>query len=52
MDDIAFKSEKTYEHVQDLEKVFNVLRKYGVKLNPKNCVFGVVVGKFLGFILS
>lgn len=46
------KSEKIEEHVQDLQEVFGVLRKYKVKLNPQKCVFGVVARKFLSFIVS
>lgn len=50
INDIVIKSEKANEYVQDLEEVFNVRRKYRVKLNLKNCVFNVVASKFLGFI--
>lgn len=43
------KSEKVNENIKDLEEVFNMLRKFRVKVNP---VFGIVGGKFLGFIIS
>jgi hypothetical protein len=32
--------------------VFNSLRRYRWKLNPEKCVFGVLAGKLLGFIVS
>jgi ribonuclease HI len=35
-----------------LHLVFNSLRRYRWKLNPEKCVFGVPVGKLLGFIIS
>ena len=31
---------------------FDTLRSYNMKLNPSKCVFGVMVGKFLGFMVS
>lgn len=52
VDDIVVKSEKDEEHVNDLTKVFNVLRKFRVKLNPEKCVFGMTAGKFLEFMVS
>ena len=38
--------------IDDLEIVFNCLRKHNMMLNPQKCVFVVEVGKFLGFMLS
>lgn len=35
----------------DLVEVFDVLRKFGVKLNLEKCVFGIAVGKFLTFMM-
>ena len=32
--------------------MFNILRKYQMKLNPSKCVFGVGSGKFLGFMVN
>uniref|UniRef100_A0A803P4V0 Reverse transcriptase n=1 Tax=Cannabis sativa TaxID=3483 RepID=A0A803P4V0_CANSA len=50
--DMLVKS-KTFEgHGQDLEEAFVVIRKYGMKLNPKKCTFDVSFGMFLGFIVS
>jgi len=32
--------------------MFDILWAFGIKVNPKTCVFGVRSGKFLGFIIS
>ncbi|KAM6567285.1 hypothetical protein CsatA_026413 [Cannabis sativa] len=43
-------------HVADQEynlaECFEVVWRYGMKLNPKKCIFGVKSGKFMGFIVS
>ena len=36
-------------HTYDLRETFDVLVKYGMKLNPAKCVFGVPSGRFLGY---
>jgi ribonuclease HI len=38
--------------ITDLEETFASLREYRWKLNPNKCVFGVLSGKLLGFIIS
>jgi hypothetical protein len=43
---------KTENFIEDLQLVFNSLRRYWWKLNPEKCVFGVPAGKLLGFIVS
>lgn len=48
INDIVVKSEKVDEHVKDLEELFSVLRKFGVKLNLEKCVFRVALRKYLG----
>ena len=40
------------QHVTDLEELFTTIAKYKLKLNPEKCVFGVEVGKFLGFLIT
>jgi hypothetical protein len=35
-----------------LKETFANLRKAGLKLNPKKCVFEVIKGKMLGYIVS
>jgi hypothetical protein len=52
VDDIVVKSKKTGDLAPDLTEVFAKLRQHGVKLNPKKCVFGVLRGMLLGFVVS
>ncbi|KAL6312808.1 hypothetical protein AAG906_022536 [Vitis piasezkii] len=52
IDDIVVKSKDREEHVLHLQEVFHLLRRYGMKLNPSKCAFGVSAGKFLGFMVS
>lgn len=48
VDDMLVKSKQVVEHVRDLEEMFQILRKYQMKLNPLKCTFGVPSEKFLG----
>ncbi|XP_070036647.1 uncharacterized protein [Nicotiana tomentosiformis] len=52
VDDVIIKSKRSSDHIADLKKFFNRLRKYNLKLNPAKCAFGVPAGKLLGFIVS
>ena len=52
VDDIIIKSKRTSEHLTDLKKLSDRLRKYQHKLNPTKCAFGVPSGKLLGFMVS
>ena len=52
VDDILVKSQREYDHLEDLKKTFDILRSYNMKLNPSKCAFGVTAGKFLGFMVS
>ena len=52
VDDMLVKSLLENDHLNDLWKTFDTLRSYNMKLNPSKCVFGVTVGKFLGFMMS
>ena len=38
--------------MEDLRETFNTLHFYNMKLNPGKCAFGVITGKFLGFMVS
>jgi hypothetical protein len=51
IDDIVIKSAKFNSHIVDLRKAFDKMRRYGLKMNPHKCAFGVSAGKFLGFII-
>jgi hypothetical protein len=45
VDDVVIKTENSENFIEDLQLVFNSLRRYRWKLNPKKCVFGVPAGK-------
>ena len=49
INDMLVKSVKAKLHITHLAQV---LKSYNMKLNPAKCVFGVSVGKFLGFIVK
>jgi len=52
MDDMIAKSRTEEEHLINLWKLFERLRKYQLRLNPAKCTFGVKLGKLFGFIVS
>ena len=52
IDDMLVKSLRKEDHVSNLKKMFALLRKYNMKLNPTKCAFGVGSGKFLGFMVN
>ncbi|KAJ4713136.1 Retrovirus-related Pol polyprotein from transposon 17.6 [Melia azedarach] len=51
VDDMITKSMKIADHVPHLRGTFDVLRKFGMKLNPEKCAIGVAAGKFLGYMV-
>jgi len=52
VDDMLVKSVHLTDHLEHLDKAFDLLRQYNVKLNPKKCTFGVASGKFLGSLVT
>ena len=52
IDDMLVKSNTAELHIAHLSEVFQILREYNMKLNPAKCAFGVLAGKFLGFIVN
>ena len=52
VDDMLVKSRREEDHLEDPKETFDTLRSYNMKLNPGKCAFGVMPGKFLGFIVS
>ena len=52
IDDMLIKSKERSDHATHLQQVFNLLRTYGMKLNPAKCAFGVNAGRFLGFMMA
>ena len=51
IDDIVIKSAGLDHHLADLRLALERMRRYGLKMNPLKCAFGVSAGKFLGFII-
>ena len=45
------KSDGDSSHLADLRLAFERMRKYGLKMNPLKCAFGVSAGRFLAFII-
>jgi hypothetical protein len=51
IDDIVVKLAKFSSHIADLRRAFDKMCRYGLRMNPRKCDFGVSAGKFLGFII-
>ena len=52
VDDMVVKSKVVSEHLGDLDRTFDVLRKHKLRLNASKCSFGVGSGKFLGYMVT
>ncbi|KAL2249927.1 UNVERIFIED_CONTAM: Retrovirus-related Pol polyprotein from transposon [Sesamum indicum] len=52
VDDMLVKSKQECDHLSNLRTAFDIMRSYGMKLNPSKCTFGVRGGKFLGYMVS
>lgn len=52
VDDMIVKSHTEEEHLIKLRKLFEILRKLRLRLNPNKSTFGVRSGKLLGFLIS
>ena len=52
VDDMIAKSQEEEEHITNLKKLFERLRKFQLKLNPAKCTFGAIFEKLLGFVVS
>ncbi|XP_039683800.1 uncharacterized protein [Medicago truncatula] len=51
IDDIVVKSSSEERHLEHLRQSFERMRRYGLKMNPLKCAFGVCAGDFLGFVV-
>jgi hypothetical protein len=51
IDDVVVKSDSMDGHLADLRLALERMHRYGLKMNPLKYVFGVLAGKFLGFII-
>ena len=52
IDDMFVKSKERFDQTKHLQEAFELLQRYGMKLNPLKCAFGVSTGKFLGFMVT
>ena len=52
IDDMVVKSKMVSEHLGDLRTIFEILRKYKLRLNASKCSFNVGLGKFLGYMVT
>jgi hypothetical protein len=52
INDVVVKSKKRWDLLDDLKETFDNLHKYKVMFNSKKCVFGVLSGKLLGYMIS
>lgn len=52
VDDIANKSRRKEDLLQDLQMVFELMGKHQLKINPTTSFLGVSSGKFLGFVVT
>ena len=52
IDDMLVKSKERLNHTTHLQEAFELLRAYGMKLNPTKCAFGLSAGLFLGFMMT
>ena len=52
INDMLVKSKQCLDHAAHLQQTFDLLREYGMKLNPLKCASGVNAGRFLGFMVT
>ncbi|KAL5760217.1 hypothetical protein ACOSP7_018718 [Xanthoceras sorbifolium] len=52
IDHMLVKSLVANQHLDHLRQSFDIIDKYGMKLNPTKCSFGVSSGTFLGYLVT
>ena len=52
IDDMVVKSKMVSEHLGDLRTMFEILKKYKLRLNASKCLFGMGSSKFLGYMVT
>ncbi|WJZ81167.1 hypothetical protein VitviT2T_001021 [Vitis vinifera] len=52
VDDLIVKSRDRSDHLAALERFFERIRQFILRLNPEKCTFGVTSGKLLGYMVS
>jgi hypothetical protein len=51
IDDLVVRSIGIDDHKTDLKLSLERMKKYELRMNPLKCAFGVMLGKFLGFVV-
>ena len=51
IEDMVVKSNVESKHINNLEDIFEILRRHKLRLNVAKCSFGVGSGKFLGYMV-
>lgn len=51
-DDTLVKSTQKEDLINNLDETFGTLRRYGLKLNPNKCIFGIKSGHFLSYMVT
>jgi hypothetical protein len=51
IDDVVVKSVGFKEHMTNLKLSLERMKKYGLRMNPLKCTFGVTSGRFLWFLV-
>jgi hypothetical protein len=49
--EVVVKSVGFKEHMTDLKLSLERMKKFGLRMNPLKCAFGVTSGRFLGFMV-
>ena len=52
VDDMIVKSRERSDHLAALERFFERIRQFRLRLNPKKCTFRVTFGKLFGYMVS
>ena len=52
VDDMIVKSRDRVDRLVALQRFFERIRQFRLRLNPKKCTFGITFGKLLGHIVS
>ena len=52
VDDMIVKSQDRVDHLSALQRFFERIRRFKLRLNPKKCTFRVTSGKLMGHIVS
>jgi hypothetical protein len=51
IDDVVVKFALVEGHLEDSRQVLERTRRFGLRMNPKKCAFGMSAGQFLGFLV-